>query len=111
MEGPQGFFKNLLKRPTFGLVRRATAGNSRSNNVRPNDLVAFEKLWIDVHVSEPALHRTYHLAHLTSESIQTTLQEPDEKQILNGIESTPVPSQLKALQTALLEELDRVPVG
>lgn len=48
---------------------------------------------------------------MTTSTMQDVLAEPDEKQILKGIASTPVPAKLKSLLGALTDEIDRNPQG
>jgi hypothetical protein len=62
---PKSFFRKLLTRPTFPL-RRSTAGGSSSNLndhtivpiIPSNDVAAFEKVWLEIHVGCGALRHT-----------------------------------------------------
>jgi hypothetical protein len=50
MAEPKSFFRKLLKRPNLSL-RRSTGTPDPSTAIQPNDVHAFEKIWLDIHVS------------------------------------------------------------
>ena len=51
MAESKSFFRKLLKRPNLSL-RRSTTTADAGTNILPNDISAFEKVWLDIHVSK-----------------------------------------------------------